>query len=252
MVNEHCRRGAALTLATHTHDFGIPFGELRLAKDRVIQYLEKPVYRVQVCSGLAVLDSRAMAEIPAGCPTGLSTLTQRLIQTGLDVFAFTHAAPWIDVNDADAVARAEAMVAAEEKFECWARQPHHHVIQVLLRTPDGILLREEEDSGGRKIWTLPACPLEAESSAKSACDLVARLGFVDSVPDLLSSFDEVDVVTGHIVRQHLYLAEALGSATSVTRHDDKLIFVSQGDIDLIQASRTLTRSLAVVRAHRGI
>jgi NDP-sugar pyrophosphorylase family protein len=65
-----------------------------------------------VCSAITVLAPPALELLPGNRPSGLVDLTVRLLDLGLPVAAFHHDCPWLDVNDAAAVARAETLVQA--------------------------------------------------------------------------------------------------------------------------------------------
>jgi NDP-sugar pyrophosphorylase family protein len=58
-----------------------------------------------------VLGRDATALLPDDRPTGLVDLTRELLGRGLHVAAYRHDAPWVDVNDADGVQRAERLLA---------------------------------------------------------------------------------------------------------------------------------------------
>jgi NDP-sugar pyrophosphorylase family protein len=111
-VRFHCEEGAALTIAAHQEPFQIPFGELVLDEDCVEQYVEKPVKPIWISSGTYVLSPEACEWIFPHERTDAPQLVARLLAAGRRVAAFRHAAAWIDVNDADAVKRAERELLA--------------------------------------------------------------------------------------------------------------------------------------------
>lgn len=122
LVGYHEQRAAALTIASHTERFHIPFGELRVIDGSVDAYLEKPVIDVPISSGTYVLSARATSTIAPSGPTSLPELFERLRARGELVVAFLHDAPWIDVNDSAAVIRAEELVRTHrDVFEPWAK-----------------------------------------------------------------------------------------------------------------------------------
>jgi NDP-sugar pyrophosphorylase family protein len=100
-----------MTLASHDEPFQLPYGRIELAGgDQVVAYSEKPELAVTVCSGTAVLSQAATALLPPDTPTGMADLTRELLRAGLPVRAFRHQAPWVDVNDAAAIPRAERLL----------------------------------------------------------------------------------------------------------------------------------------------
>jgi NDP-sugar pyrophosphorylase family protein len=110
VLAHHAESGAALTLAAHDESFRLPYGRLDIAGGRVVGYSEKPTLAVTVCSAIAVLGPAATELLPADRPTGLVDLTVKLLRRGLRVSAYRHEAPWVDVNDAADVLRAEGLL----------------------------------------------------------------------------------------------------------------------------------------------
>lgn len=107
----HIRGGFALTFATHVQSFDMPFGEVRIEGTRVTAYTEKPTLRFHVSSGTCVISQDACKLIPEGKPTSANALAELLLQRGMRIGAFEHRAPWIDINDTSALARAQLLVA---------------------------------------------------------------------------------------------------------------------------------------------
>lgn len=113
----HQRQNAVLTVASHDEPFRIPFGELELDGSRILAYKEKPVFPIPISSGLYVLSNRALRAIGPGEPIHAPELVNRLVQRGDYVAAFRHRAWWIDVNDENALALAEAALGPKPLLE---------------------------------------------------------------------------------------------------------------------------------------
>jgi NDP-sugar pyrophosphorylase family protein len=111
LLAHHLAGEAVMTLASHDEPFQLPYGRIELAgDDRVLAYFEKPELALTVSSGTAVLSPAATALLPVDRPTGMADLARELLRAGLPVRAFRHQAPWVDVNDAAAIARAERLL----------------------------------------------------------------------------------------------------------------------------------------------
>jgi NDP-sugar pyrophosphorylase family protein len=122
LLDHHLASGAAMTLASHDEPFQLPYGRIELAGgDQVVAYTEKPELAVTVSSGTAVLSPDATALVPTDAPTGMADLARELLEAGLPVRAFRHQAPWVDVNDAAAVPRAERLI--EQHAAAFASAP---------------------------------------------------------------------------------------------------------------------------------
>jgi NDP-sugar pyrophosphorylase family protein len=111
-LRSHVRARAAMSIAAHHELFRIPFGQLLVKDDRVVDYLEKPEQKILVSSGTYVLGSAARALI--GRQYGrerldIPQLGKDLIAQGLKVHSFFHNAIWSDINDKDTLQRIREM-----------------------------------------------------------------------------------------------------------------------------------------------
>jgi NDP-sugar pyrophosphorylase family protein len=174
----HVDGHADMTLAVHEEPFRMPFGEVRCAADdpdRVVDYIEKPTYRVPVCSAVSVLGAAALEAMPAGQPCGLSDLARRLLARSLRVRAWRHSAAWVDVNSLPDVARAERLVRDNATLmETW-----------WSGATDPWLLAVDE-RGDVVLW-------DAMTGGPPACPPAAV-------------FDVADPVRGRVLRVHVHQA----------------------------------------------
>lgn len=111
LVAEHRRYAADLTIAAHHHPLPLDFGELVLRDGRVVEYREKPVRYPLVSSGVYVVSRRAASLAGAQESLGVPEFFARAQASSMQVRAFEHSAAWIDVNDLDALRKAEALFA---------------------------------------------------------------------------------------------------------------------------------------------
>ena len=114
LLETHRSNDSSLTLATHFEAVQLPFGEIESENGRIVAYREKPKRPMLICSGLFALGERALAAIPRDRPMGVSDLAQALLARGEIVSEYRHRALWVDVNDAEALMRAEELVAEHE------------------------------------------------------------------------------------------------------------------------------------------
>ena len=119
LLTYHESLDAVLTLAVHYEPFHVPFGVVEMDGAGVIGYEEKPDLPVLISSGTSVLSNRALEAIPAGRPSGISDLFQSVRGSDGVLAGYLHSDPWVDVNDAGAVSRAEAMVRANPAAFDW-------------------------------------------------------------------------------------------------------------------------------------
>ncbi len=206
-LSHHRATRAAMTIATHVEPFPIPFGQVSIQKGGVIEYKEKPILPVLLSSGTYVLSPAARRRIPAGRPVGAPELVHILLREKRKVSAFTHSSPWIDVNDAASVERAEALIMANFcSFEL-QRQPPHREIVVLGVLKDGRVALAKSSLRGQRALPVEQVHSAAESPSDTALRLGNRIRLPVMKPQLVASFDELDSRTGERTRCHLFACE---------------------------------------------
>ena len=212
-----CARGADLTLATHDHATQLTYGAIDAAGDRVTAYREKPVTITRIASAICVLGPVALAAIDGR--TGLPELTGRLISAGRRVLAYHHAAPWIDVNEPEDIARAAALVAGHDALECWARPPDLEVAGALVRDGEHLLLERRRDTA---VWDTPGGKLEPGETAAAAIvrELGEELGVEVTAGPEHARFDALEA-SGRAVRHHVF-APAVRRADIIAREGQTL------------------------------
>jgi hypothetical protein len=174
LLDRHSSSSAAMTLAVHDEPIRLPYGELTVAGDEVVAYVEKPERRTRICSAVAALGPRALALLPDDRPTGLVDLFGALRTRGDKITAFLHDAPWMDVNDLAAVGRAEAFVTANAgSFERWTVDPSPRVVAcAVIHGHRGVLTHSTQE--GLVLPTIDALK-ESFRSALLACGPVVEL-----------------------------------------------------------------------------
>jgi NDP-mannose synthase len=206
----HQATKAAMTIATHTEPFPVPFGQVSIRQGRVTEYKEKPVLPVLLSSGTYVLSPAARWNIPRGRPVGAPELVHILLRAKQRISAFTHSSRWIDVNDSAAVERAEALIMAHCRcFELWRQPPHREIVVLGILNNRKVALPRGQSDRAHPVRVLPIeqVPSEAESPVDTACRLRERLGLAVTHPKLVASFDELDLRTRQRTRRHLFACD---------------------------------------------
>lgn len=257
LVARHREAAAAFTVATHLQPFRIPFGEVEVVDGRLVAYHEKPDHPVRVSSGTYVLGPVALAALAPGERCDVPTLVTRLLGRGEVVAAYAHATPWIDVNDAASVARAEALVAAHpEAFERWASPPDRVVAGVVVRAGEEMLL-EFRPASARcypGLWDTPGGKVEAgeHPAAAAARELREELGLALDAAALrpVATFDDLDPASGEVFRHHVFAADVAREAVRAA-DGQRLVWVTPAAaLALDRLSPAVVRSLAALEGAR--
>jgi len=252
LLAHHQATKAAMTIATHTEPFPVPFGQVSIRKGRVIEYKEKPVLPVLLSSGTYVLGSAARWRIPSGRSVGAPELVHLLLGQKQRISAFPHSSPWIDVNDSTSVERAEALIMANfRSFELW-RQPSHREIVVLGAFKDrrAVLVT----SGNHYLFRNGLLPVhqvlsEVETPVDSASRLRERIGLPVTKPQLVASFDELDLRTRQRTRYHLFACRL--AAPPRSRNPASQGGLRWVNVDQLSKSHGKSRTVAYLKRYFG-
>src|SRR5262249_14511384 len=157
---------------------------------------------VLLSSGTYILSPVARRSIPPG-PVGTPQLVNILLDNQQKVAAFSHASPWIDVNDSSSVHRAENLIA--ENFACfehWRQFPHREVAVLAVLSGSRIAVDAQgKVNRQRTSATLPAGAfLAGKSPIAAARRLRKQIGLTVSEPEPLASLDELNPKTGQRIR----------------------------------------------------
>jgi dTDP-glucose pyrophosphorylase len=206
-LKRHRSTKAAMTIATHTEPFKLPFGQVSVKRGWVTRYREKPVLPVLLSSGTYVLNKSALSKIPLERAVGAHEVVNILLSQGHKIAAFEHSFPWIDVNDSASVQRAEELIMANSKgFELWRKSPERHVAIVCV-LHDGAVAVPRYGSGLPSVDGLLAVELSKREQPEEAIMRCSHAGSIRAKSRrVLVSFDEIGIGTGERTRYHVVLA----------------------------------------------
>jgi mannose-1-phosphate guanylyltransferase/phosphomannomutase len=224
LVEHHRATKAVLTIATHIEPFQVPFGQVSIKDGEIVDYWEKPVLPVPLCSGTYVLGKIARLNIPLNRPSGAPELVHILLRAKHKVSAFPHSSHWIDVNDAASVKKAEELLMGNfHAFELW-RQPTaiETVTLCVLNKRRVALLRSRWDraSGMPKLPLVNLIP-QNDTPLRSAYRLRSQMGLPQvGKPHLLASCDELDTRNARRTRHHIFVAELAPARVRAPKHSE--------------------------------
>jgi len=208
LLKHHRSTKAAMTIATHTEPFKLPFGQVSVKRGRVTRYVEKPNFPVLLSSGTYVVNRSTLSKIPRGRPVGAPEVVNILLGQGHKIAAFEHLSPWIDVNDAASVQRAEELIMANFKgFELWRKSPQRQVAIVCV-LHDGVVAVPRKGSGlPAACGGLPTVEL-SKDDPEEAITRCSHAGLIRAKSGrVLVSFDHIDTRTAERTRNYVILAE---------------------------------------------
>jgi mannose-1-phosphate guanylyltransferase/phosphomannomutase len=113
LLEVHRQGTSDITLASHEECYRVTLGELQTDGAQVLGYLEKPLKRYAICSGVAVLDQATLSCIPQHQPFGISDYITAAIRAGWTVTHWRHGAMMIDVNTPELQREAETALTRE-------------------------------------------------------------------------------------------------------------------------------------------
>jgi NDP-sugar pyrophosphorylase family protein len=102
MVRFHKERGCIATLAAYQREVKIDLGVIEAdEEDRVRDYIEKPVYRYLVSTGVYIFEPEVLEFIPPGAHLDLPELVLRLKGQGQPVSIYRFDGYWLDIGRHD-------------------------------------------------------------------------------------------------------------------------------------------------------
>jgi len=230
MVEHHRATKAALTVATHTEPFQIPFGQVSIKDGEIVDYREKPVLPVPLCSGTYVLSKTARSNIPSGRPSSAPELVHTLLREKQKVSAFPHSSPWIDVNDAASVAKAEELVMDDFRaFELWRRPATIETVTLCVLNNRRVALLRSRSHRTSATARLPVVSLLSQNDTplQNAYRLRSELCLPGvGKPHILASFDEQGARNTQRTRHHIFVAEMPPDHARVRRREISWVLVS--------------------------
>ncbi len=126
LLNFHLDHHARATVAVSTYDFQIPFGVVKVNKDRLVGFEEKPVYTNFVNAGIYVLAPKVLDEIPRGVYFDMNDLLESMLGNGENIAIFPIREYWIDIGTKENLC--QAGLDFHEVFQGQGTHPHEEGI----------------------------------------------------------------------------------------------------------------------------
>lgn len=98
MLNFHNEHKAAVTMAVRTHEWQNPYGVVKTQGVDIKEILEKPLNRSLINAGCYVLQPSVLKKLEQNVYIDMTTLINKLVQTGVKSVAFPIHESWIDIG----------------------------------------------------------------------------------------------------------------------------------------------------------
>lgn len=98
LLEFHLEHGAQATMCVREYDFQVPYGVVKIDRQRITGIDEKPVQRFFVNAGIYVLDPATMDMIPKDAYYDMPSLFESLIRRGDETSAFPIREYWLDIG----------------------------------------------------------------------------------------------------------------------------------------------------------
>lgn len=113
LIDFHSRSEALGTMCVREYDFQVPFGVVQLKREsstdeNIISSIdEKPNQQFFINAGIYVLDPKAIELVPQDNPFDMTSLFQKIIESGQRSVAFPVREYWLDIGQLDDFQRAQ-------------------------------------------------------------------------------------------------------------------------------------------------
>ena len=107
----HSEEGGVATLCVREYDFQVPYGVVKVEKNRAQGIREKPVHNFFVNAGIYVLNSALVKNIEKNCYLDMPNFLEQQIAKGERISVFPVHEYWIDIGCAEEYERAKKDMA---------------------------------------------------------------------------------------------------------------------------------------------
>ena len=98
IVDEHVSTGVAATMAVREYEYQIPYGVVKIARNKIVGLEEKPVHRVMVNAGVYVLSQDVISKVPRETFFDMPELFEALIAEGQQTRCHSVHGYWQDIG----------------------------------------------------------------------------------------------------------------------------------------------------------
>jgi dTDP-glucose pyrophosphorylase len=94
----HNKNKSIFTAVTSEHNIQNPFGTIKLKKNKIISFKEKPINKSIICTGAYVMDPKMLNKIKKNLKLDMPDLIKKLIFYKNKVLSYPIFEPWLDIG----------------------------------------------------------------------------------------------------------------------------------------------------------
>ncbi|HEX2926718.1 MAG TPA: nucleotidyltransferase family protein [Ruminiclostridium sp.] len=99
LLSFHQEHLSKVTVAVTTYDFQVPYGVVKVNKDRLVGFEEKPVYTNFINAGIYVFNPEVLKMIPGNSYYGINNLLEKMLGNNEKISIFPIREYWMDIGD---------------------------------------------------------------------------------------------------------------------------------------------------------
>lgn len=98
LLNFHLEHHVEATVAVRSYDFQVPYGVVKVKKDRLIGFDEKPIHTSFINAGIYVLNPTVLNKIPRNTYFDMNQLFEMMLKDNDEISVFPIREYWIDIG----------------------------------------------------------------------------------------------------------------------------------------------------------
>jgi len=98
LISFHMEHQVQATVTVSSYDFQVPYGVVKVNKDRLVGFEEKPVYTNFINAGIYVLNPAVLNKIPKNSYFDMNDLVEIMLRNGEQICIFPIREYWIDIG----------------------------------------------------------------------------------------------------------------------------------------------------------
>lgn len=106
LLDFHCDQKSAATMCVREYDFQVPYGVVKIDRQRLVGIEEKPVHRFFVSAGIYVLNPDILGLVPSNEYFDMPSLFEKMLEQKMETTVFPIREYWLDIGKIDDFERA--------------------------------------------------------------------------------------------------------------------------------------------------